>query len=94
MVSLLASERNSDQKAKQKAEKRWNEAPPLPADSLGVHDQKTVLTAIQFVVILGICPNLVSGVGLPVEMRSGFAAALNIHCTAVVSRVKDVCWNA
>ena len=94
MVSLLASERNSDQKAKQKAEKRWNEAPPLPADSLGVHNQKTALTAIQFVVILGICPNLVSGVGLPVEMRSGFAAALNIHCTAVVSRVKDVCWNA
>ena len=50
-------------------------------DSLGVHDQKTVLTAIQFVVILGICPNLVSGVGLPVELRSGFAAALNIHCS-------------
>ena len=81
LVSLLASERNSDQKAKQKAEKRGNEAPPLPVDSLGVHDQKTVLTAIQFVVILGICPNLVSGVGLPVEMRSGFAAALNIHCS-------------
>ena len=81
LVSLLASEKNSDQKAKQKAEKRGNEAPPLPVDSLGVHDQKTVLTAIQFVVILGICPNLVSGVGLPVEMRSGFAAALNIHCS-------------
>ena len=77
LVSLLASEKNSDQKA----EKRGNEAPPLPVDSLGVHDQKTVLTAIQFVVILGICPNLVSGVGLPVEMRSGFAAALNIHCS-------------
>ena len=81
LVSLLASEKNSDQKAKQKAEKRGNEAPPLPVDSLGVHDQKTVLTAVQFVVILRICPNLVSGVGLPVEMRSGFAAALNIHCS-------------
>ena len=90
LVSLVASEKNSDQKAKQKAEKRGNEAPPLPVDSLGVHDQKTVLTAIQFVVILGICPSLVSGVGLPVEMRSGFAAALNIHC----SIKKDVCLNA
>ena len=79
LVSLLACDNNSQQKAKQKVGKRGNEAPPLPADSLGVHDQKTVLTAIQFVVILGICPNLVSGVGLPVEMRSGFAGALNIH---------------
>ena len=93
LVSLLASERNSDQKAKQKAEKRWNEAPPLPADSLGVHDQKTVLTAIQFVVILGICPNLVSGVGLPVEMRSGFAAALNVHCSIKSERRLFECVN-
>ena len=33
---------------------------------------------IQFGIILGICPNLVSGVSFPVEMKSGIAAALNI----------------
>ena len=93
LVSLLASEKNSDQKATQKVENRGNETPPLPADSLGVHDQKTVLTAIQFVVILGICPNLVSGVGLPAEMRSGFAAALNIHCSIKSERRLFECVN-
>ncbi|KAK2560130.1 Transport and Golgi organization protein 6-like protein [Acropora cervicornis] len=59
--------------------KRGNDAPPLPADALGVGDQKAVLTVVQFVVILGICPNLLPGVGLPVERRSGFASVLNIH---------------
>ena len=93
LVSLLASEKNNDQMAKQKVEKRGNENPPLPVDSLGVHDQKTVLTAIQFVVILGICPNLVLGVGLPVEMRSGFAAALNIHCSIKSERRLFECVN-
>ena len=71
---------NEGRKVEPKAGKRGNEAPPLPVDSLGVGDQKTVLTAIQFVVILGICPNLFPGVGLPVERRSGFASLLNIHC--------------
>ena len=93
LVGLLASDSSTDQKTKQKVGKRGNEAPPLPADSLGVHDQKTVLTAIQFVVILGICPNLVSGVGLPVEMRSGFASALNIHCSIKSERRLFECVN-
>lgn len=93
LVSVQTRDKNSDQKAKQKVEKRGNEAPPLPADSLGVHDQKTVLTAIQFVVVLGICPNLIAGVGLPVEMRSGFARALNIHCSNKSERRLFECIN-
>ena len=93
LVSLQTRDKNSDQKAKQKVEKRGNEAPPLPADSLGVHDQKTVLTAIQFVVVLGICPNLIAGVGLPVEMRSGFARALNIHSNSKSERRLFECIN-
>ena len=59
---VLAGDSDSDQKTKQVG-KRGNEAPSLPADTLGVHEQKTMLTAIQFVIILGICPILVSGVG-------------------------------
>ena len=79
--SLVKLKKESEgKKVEPKAGKRGNEAPPLPVDSLGVGDQKTVLTAIQFVVILGICPNLFPGVGLPVERRSGFASLLNIHC--------------
>ena len=82
-VSLLAGDNNSDQKTKQmeKQGKRGNEAPPLQVETLGVHDQKTQLTAIQFVIVLGICPNLFSGFGFVVESRSGFAAALIIHCS-------------
>ena len=38
--------------------KRGNEAPPLPADTLGVHDPKTGVTAIQVVIIIGFCPIL------------------------------------
>ncbi|XP_078383567.1 transport and Golgi organization protein 6 homolog [Oculina patagonica] len=93
LVSLMANVKSNDQKPEQKAKKRGNEAPPLPADSLGVGDQKTVLTAIQFVVILGICPNLISGVGLPVEKRSGFASVLNIHCNFKSERRLFECIN-
>lgn len=79
--SLIKLKKESEgKKVELKPGKRGNEAPPLPVDSLGVGDQKTVLTAIQFVVILGICPNLFPGVGVPVERRSGFASLLNIHC--------------
>lgn len=80
--SLIKVKKESDcTEVDPKLGKRGNVAPPLPADSLGVADQKAVLTAIQFVVILGICPNLFPGVGSPVEKRSGFVRLLNIHGT-------------
>lgn len=47
-------------------------APPLPPDVLSVSQQKTVGTALQFVVSLGLCPYLVPGVGLPLGRRSAF----------------------
>ena len=85
--SLIKLKKESEgKKTEPKSGKRGNEAPPLPVDALGVGDQKTVLTAIQFVVILGICPNLLSGVGLPIEKRSGFASLLNIHCNVKSER--------
>ena len=80
--SLIELKKESEvKKEESKPGKRANNAPPLPADSLSVGDQKTVLTAIQFVVILGICPNLFPGVGIPLEKRSGFARVLNIQCS-------------
>ena len=54
-----------NRKQKEKQEKPGNEAPPLPEDTVGVHNQKAELTAIQFIIALGICPDLVSGVGFP-----------------------------
>ncbi|XP_067047610.1 transport and Golgi organization protein 6 homolog isoform X1 [Acropora muricata] len=78
--SLTSAKCDSDRNdPESRHRKRGNDAPPLPADALGVGDQKAVLTVVQFVVILGICPNLLPGVGLPVERRSGFASVLNIH---------------
>lgn len=78
--SLTSAKRESERNdPESKHCKRGNDAPLLPADALGVGDQKAVLTIVQFVVILGICPNLLPGVGLPVGRRSGFASVLNIH---------------
>ena len=80
--SLIELKREGEGSGEESAHgKRGNDAPRLPADSLSVGDQKTVLTALQFVVILGISPNLLPGVGIPLEKRSGFASVLNIQCT-------------
>ena len=47
-----------------------------PAVDLSISDQQTVKTVIQLIVVLGICPNLLNGVGIPFEQRTGFSAAL------------------
>uniref|UniRef100_H3AEV0 Transport and golgi organization 6 homolog n=1 Tax=Latimeria chalumnae TaxID=7897 RepID=H3AEV0_LATCH len=49
-------------------------APPLPPDTLSISQQKTVQSALQFVVTLGLCPYLSSGVGIPLKRRSAFGA--------------------
>ncbi|KAI8479699.1 Transport and Golgi organization protein 6 [Branchiostoma belcheri] len=51
-------------------------APPLSPDTLSVAQQNTLSTALQFVVCLGICPNLLKGVGVPLEKRSSFGNML------------------
>ncbi|KPP67672.1 hypothetical protein Z043_113713 [Scleropages formosus] len=51
-------------------------APPLPPDVLSVAQQKTVSAALQFVVTLGLCPYLSPGVGIALECRSTFGAAV------------------
>ena len=53
----------------------------------------SVLTAIQFITIIGICPDLVSGVGFPEEARSGIASALNINCSIKSERRVFECVN-
>ncbi|XP_048590647.1 transport and Golgi organization protein 6 homolog [Nematostella vectensis] len=47
-------------------------APKLGADALSISDQKSVLTCVQFVVSLGLCPYLLPGIGIPLEKRTGF----------------------
>ncbi|XP_035674864.1 transport and Golgi organization protein 6 homolog [Branchiostoma floridae] len=56
--------------------RRDDVAPPLSPDTLSIAQQKTLSTALQFVVCLGICPNLLPGVGIPLERRSGFGKVL------------------
>uniref|UniRef100_A0A3B4BIW1 Uncharacterized protein n=1 Tax=Periophthalmus magnuspinnatus TaxID=409849 RepID=A0A3B4BIW1_9GOBI len=51
-------------------------APPLPPDVLSVTQQKTLTTALQFVVSLGVCPYLAPGVGVPLVHRSAFGAVV------------------
>ncbi|XP_075751697.1 transport and Golgi organization protein 6 homolog isoform X2 [Rhipicephalus microplus] len=45
-------------------------APPAPPTCLGALQQKTVQSLLQFVVALGINPNLLPGVGLALERRT------------------------
>ncbi|XP_051917982.1 transport and Golgi organization protein 6 homolog [Hippocampus zosterae] len=49
-------------------------APPLPPDVLSFSQQKTIGTALQFVVSFGLCPFLAPGVGVPLGHRSAFGA--------------------
>ncbi|XP_071959551.1 transport and Golgi organization protein 6 homolog [Antedon mediterranea] len=51
-------------------------APPLAPDALSISDQKIVTTLTQFIVCLGISPNLDAGVGIPLSMRSEFSEFL------------------
>uniref|UniRef100_A0A4X2M077 Transport and golgi organization 6 homolog n=2 Tax=Vombatus ursinus TaxID=29139 RepID=A0A4X2M077_VOMUR len=51
-------------------------APVLSPDTLSVAQQKTVQSALQFVVTLGICPFLLSGVGIPLRCRTEFGAVI------------------
>ncbi|KAK3603873.1 hypothetical protein CHS0354_042880 [Potamilus streckersoni] len=53
-------------------------APLLSPDTLGVSQQKTILTSVQFIVSLGICPYLQPGVGLPFEKRSEYGKLLGL----------------
>ena len=48
-------------------------APQISPDTLSFEEQKVVLTAVQFVVCLGISPSLDKGVGIPIEARSEFS---------------------
>eukprot|EP00062_Callorhinchus_milii_P021763 gi/632978818/ref/XP_007906127.1/ PREDICTED: transport and Golgi organization protein 6 homolog [Callorhinchus milii] len=49
-------------------------APALSPDTLSIAQQRTVQAALQFIISLGICPYLLSGVGTPLACRSVFAA--------------------
>uniref|UniRef100_A0AAV2KYW9 Transport and golgi organization 6 n=1 Tax=Knipowitschia caucasica TaxID=637954 RepID=A0AAV2KYW9_KNICA len=51
-------------------------APPLPPDVLSVSQQKTLTTALQFIISLGVCPYLAPGVGIPLAHRSSFGAVV------------------
>lgn len=53
-------------------------APKMSPDTLSFSEQKVVKGALQFIVCLGICPNLHKGVGIPLELRSGFGALVGI----------------
>jgi len=75
-IEIEVEKFEQSQKDKKPQELKPSQAPPLSPDTLSVKQQKTVLTTIQFIVILGILPNLDSGVGIPVERRSEFAKSL------------------
>ncbi|CAG2206551.1 unnamed protein product [Mytilus edulis] len=65
--------------ASQGSELKPSQAPPLSPDTLSVAQQKTVLTTIQFIIVLGISPYLQEGVGLQATQRSGFWEVIDLQ---------------
>ncbi|XP_048254734.1 transport and Golgi organization protein 6 homolog [Haliotis rufescens] len=63
-----------------------HQVPPLSPDVLSIEQEKTVLTTLQFIVCLGICPHVDKGVGIPIERRSGFGKLLSGSKLMEVSR--------
>lgn len=53
-----------------------NVVPELPPDALSIQQEKAISAALQFIVVLGVCPYLVPGVGIPVSQRLGPAKIL------------------
>ncbi|XP_077888711.1 transport and Golgi organization protein 6 homolog isoform X4 [Ictidomys tridecemlineatus] len=51
-------------------------APTLSPDTLSISQQKMVQSVLQFVVILGVCPYLMPGVGVPLRYRTEFGAVV------------------
>lgn len=75
-ISMAMEEFTKKSKETALPELRPGQAPPLTPDSLSIGHQKMVLTAVQFIVILGISEKLDVGVGIPMERRSEFAKLL------------------
>ncbi|XP_062575035.1 transport and Golgi organization protein 6 homolog isoform X2 [Saccostrea cucullata] len=75
-LHTIMQEKMTEFKKGEKRELKPNEAPPLSPDSLSVSHQKTVLSLLQFIVVLGVCPHLQPGVGIPIERRSEYAKVL------------------
>ena len=58
LIGLQSTQKGSAEEAKELA--------------VGVRDQKLISTALQFIISLGICPNLYPGIGVPLVQRTGF----------------------
>ncbi len=54
-----------------------NDPLTLSPDTLSFGQQKTILTALQFITCIGLVPCLDQGVGVPLEKRSGFGKILS-----------------
>jgi len=58
--------------------------PKLEADALSISQQKSVSGLVEMIVALGLLPNLLDGVGIPLEKRSSFLQSI---LTAIPERV-------
>lgn len=75
-LHVALKEKMSEFKKTEQKNLKPNEAPPLSPDTLSVGQQKTVLSILQFTVVLGLCPHLQPGIGIPIERRSEFGKLL------------------
>lgn len=68
-------------------------APPLPADVLSVGHKKVVTAAFEFLVVFGICPFLLPGVGIQVKHRSELANLRKVESetTEMTRHMQDHC---
>lgn len=57
--------------------KQRKDVPPILKHALSIGQISTIRTALQFVVCFGLSPNLMPGVGIPIQHRSKLSVLLN-----------------
>ncbi|WAR11528.1 TNG6-like protein [Mya arenaria] len=92
LLNLSITESISEFENKTEEREKKSALPEMSPDTLSFQDQKLVSTSVQFVVCLGICPNLELGVGVPLELRSGFSKLVKYSesCDNVSQDMKEL----
>ena len=75
-LHITMVEKMAEFKKREKRTLKPSEGPALSPDTLSVNQQKIVLSVLQFTVVLGLCPHLQPGIGIPIERRSEFGKLL------------------
>ncbi|XP_013416415.1 transport and Golgi organization protein 6 homolog [Lingula anatina] len=80
---------SSSQQLQSQPAKPVQKPQPAGEDVLSVSQDKTIQSLLQFIIGLGICPNLLPGVGVSFEQRSGYSDIVKLSSSGASMSVRD-----